>query len=146
MNKRSTIYDCSVVHLPKVNNRAGNITFVENNIHVSFSISRIYYLYDIPAGAERGGHAHKELHHFMVAASGSFNVILDDGINKKVVELNRPDYGLYIPPGIWAELFNFSSGAISLNLVSEKYDENDYLRKYDEFLLFKGKKLKKRLS
>jgi len=142
MNKRSLIYDCSVIRLPKVNDRAGNITFVENNLHLPFSVVRIYYLYDIPAGAERGGHAHKELHHFMIAASGSFDVVLDDGLNKRVVELNRPDYGLYIPPGIWGELFNFSSGAISLNLVSEKYNENDYIRYYDDFLVFKNRKKK----
>lgn len=134
MFKKSTIYDCFVVELNKIHNRAGNITVIEENVQLPFVIKRIYYLYDIPSGADRGAHAHRELEHFMIAASGSFEVMLNDGRNKKVVELNRPNIGIYIPPGIWVEVLNFSSGAISLNFVSEKYDETDYIREYDDFI------------
>jgi len=138
MKTKQTIYDCCIIELNKIQNRAGNITIVEDNLDLPFKVKRVYYLYDIPSGATRGGHVHKALHRFMIAASGSFDVVMDDGMNKKVVELNRPNYGLYIPPGIWAELINFSSGAISLNLVSDKYDENDYIRDYDKFIIFKN--------
>ncbi|MBN1598675.1 MAG: WxcM-like domain-containing protein [Bacteroidales bacterium] len=130
----TTVYDCCIIKLTKIHDRAGNITVVEENVDLPFPVKRVYYLYDVPSGADRGGHAHKELHHFMVAASGAFDVIVDDGRNKKIVELNRPDYGLYIPPGIWVELINFSAGAISLNLVSDYFSEEDYIREYDEFL------------
>jgi hypothetical protein len=130
---KSSIYDCVILPLNKIHNRAGNITIVEGQKNVPFDVKRIYYLYDIPGGEDRGGHAHRELHQLIVAASGSFDVLLDDGINKKVVTLNRPNYGLLVVPGIWRELMEFSSGAISLVLASMGYDENDYLRNYNQF-------------
>ena len=132
--KNNTIYNCPVVELPKIHNRAGNITPIENNKEIPFEIKRVYYLYDVPGGEERGGHAHKQLQQFIIAASGSFDVTIDDGKNKKTISLNRPYYGLHIIPGIWRELSNFSSGAICLVLASEKYDENDYIRNYNDFL------------
>lgn len=138
MMKKTTIYDTCIIELNKIHNRAGNITVIENNIHFPFKVNRIFYLYDVPGGADRGAHAHKVLKQFMVAASGCFDVVLNDGNNKKVVQLNRPYYGLFIPPGIWVEVINFSSGAISLNLVSEKYDKDDYLRDYNKFIEFKN--------
>ena len=134
MNRNNSVYDCCIIKLNKIHDRAGNITVVEENVDLPFTIKRVYYLYDVPSGADRGGHAHKELHHFMVAASGAYDVIVDDGRNKKMVELNRPDYGLYIPPGIWVELINFSAGGISLNLVSDYFSEEDYIREYEDFL------------
>lgn len=133
MIKRNSVYDCNILPLSKINNRAGNITIIEGDNDVPFPIKRIYYLYDIPSGETRGGHAHKELYQLIVAASGSFDVILDDGRNKKIVKLNRPDNALMVVPGIWRELFEFSSGAICLVLASHKYDENDYLREYHDF-------------
>jgi hypothetical protein len=136
MMKRNTVYDCNILTLSKIHNRAGNITIIEGNNDVPFPIKRTYYLYDIPSGETRGGHAHKELFQLIVAASGSFDVLLDDGKNKKIVTLNRPDYALMVVPGIWRELFEFSSGAICLVLASHKYDENDYLREYNEFINF----------
>lgn len=138
MITESSIYDCFIVELNKIHNRSGNITPIEGNLNVPFDIKRVYYLYDVPGGAERGGHGHKALHQLIVAASGCFDVLLDDGKNKKIVELNRPYYGLYIVPGIWRELINFSSGAISLVLASHLYDENDYIRNFDDFLNFKN--------
>lgn len=134
MTKRNTVYDCNILPLSKIHNRAGNITIIEGDNDVPFPIKRIYYLYDIPSGETRGGHAHKELYQLIVAASGSFDVLLDDGRNKKIVTLNRPDYALMVVPGIWRELFEFSSGAICLVLASHKYDENDYLRDYQEYI------------
>ena len=125
---------CQIVSLPKITDPRGNLTFVEANRHVPFSFSRIYYLYDVPGGSERGGHAHKNLHQFMIAMSGSFDVLLDDGENKKKVSLNRSHYGLYICPMIWRELDNFSSGAVCMVIASEYYDEADYIRNYDQFL------------
>ena len=135
MNK--TVFDCSLLELPRIKNRSGNITTIENNIEISFSIKRIFYLYDIPGGESRGAHAHKECHQFLVAASGSFDVLLDDGKSKKLVTLNQPYKGLHIPPGIWASEINFSSGSICLVLASHKYDEKDYIREYGEFLKYK---------
>jgi hypothetical protein len=137
---KSSIYDCVILPLSKIHNRAGNITIVEGQKNIPFDIRRIYYLYDIPGGEGRGGHAHKELFQLIVAASGSFDVLLDDGTNKKVVTLNRPDYGLLVVPGIWRELFEFSSGAICLVLASEMYSAEDYIREYDEFKQFKESK------
>lgn len=134
------IYDCAILSLGKIQNRAGNLTVAESYIKFPFSIRRIYYLYDIPSGEERGGHAHKELSQMIIAASGSFKVLMDDGNTKKVVSLNRPDYGLLIVPGIWRELFDFSSGAICLVLASQVYDENDYIRDYGSFEKYKGLK------
>lgn len=131
---RPSIYDCSVVTLPKVTDRSGNLTPVEGHKNIPFPIKRVFYLYDIPAGEERGAHAHKECHQFLVAASGSFEVLLDDGTNKKMVALNRPFYGLHIPPGIWAHELNFSSGAICLVLASHSYNESDYIRNYNDYI------------
>lgn len=134
---KSSIYNCSILQLPKIHNRAGNITALENNIHLPFDVKRVYYLYDVPAGEERGGHAHRELQQIVVAASGAFDVLLNDGTNKKIVHLDRPFIGLHIVPGIWRELLNFSSGAICLVLASHKYDEKDYIRDYSNFLEYK---------
>ena len=139
MLRNNTIDDCSLIELPKIKNRAGNITAIENNINIPFGVSRVFYLYDIPGGEDRGAHAHKECHQFLVAASGSFEVQLDDGNEKKTVMLNQPFKGLHIPPGIWASEINFSSGAICLVLASNKYDEKDYIRNYNEFLKIKKK-------
>lgn len=136
--KNNTVYDCSVIEVPKVSNRAGNISIVENFKNLPFRTRRVFYLYDIPAGEARGAHAHKECHQFIIAASGSFEVSLDDSINKKTIALNRPFYGLHIPPGIWAHELNFSSGVICLVLASEKYDENDYIRDYKIFQEWKS--------
>jgi len=133
----STIYNCCVLDLGKIQSRSGNITVIENLIHVPFEVKRVYYLYDVPGGAERGGHAHKELYQLIIAASGSFDVVLDDGRNKKIIELNRPCFGLFIVPGIWRELVNFSSGAICLVLASEKYSANDYIRDHREFVRYR---------
>jgi hypothetical protein len=141
MNKNSSIYDCCIIELNKIHNRSGNITTVENKVNIPFDTKRIYYLFDVPGGAQRGGHAHKELQQLIVAASGCFDVVLDDGRNKKVVELNRPYYGLLVVPGIWRELINFSSGAICLVLASHKYDIGDYFREYNAFLKFKNQNL-----
>lgn len=134
---KSSVFDCSVIELAKNHHQKGNISVVENNTEVPFSIKRIYYLYDIPGGEDRGAHAHKELKQLVIAASGSFDIILDDGNVKRSITLNRPYVGLLIVPGIWRELINFSSGAICMVLASELYDENDYTRDYNEFLNLK---------
>lgn len=134
---KSSIYNCSILQLPKIHNRAGNITALENNIHLPFDVKRVYYLYDVPAGEERGGHAHRELQQIVVAASGAFDVLLNDGVNKKIVHLDRPFIGLHIVPGIWRELLNFSAGAVCLVLASHTYDEKDYIRDYPNFLEYK---------
>lgn len=136
----SDIHNCNVVELTKIHNSSGNITIVQNGDHQPFDVKRIYYLYDVPGGSERGGHAHKELFQLIVAASGSFDVIIDDGLNKKIIPLNRPNYGLLVVPGIWREVVNFSSGAICLVLASQKYNAKDYLREYNEFLIWKSLK------
>jgi dTDP-4-dehydrorhamnose 3,5-epimerase-like enzyme len=132
----ASIYDCSIIQLPKIHNRSGNITIVENSNTIPFDVKRIYYLYDIPSGETRGGHGHKELQQLIIAASGSFEMVLDDGKLKKVVTLNRPDYGLLITPGIWRDILNFSSGSICLVLASMEYNPKEYLRDYQEFLKF----------
>ena len=132
-----SVFDCAILELPRINNRSGNITAIQNKEEIPFDIKRIFYLYDIPGGESRGAHAHKNCHQFLIAASGSFEVQLDDGKVKKAVMLNQPFRGLHIPPGIWASEVNFSSGAICLVLASHIYDENDYLRDYEEFLEFK---------
>lgn len=131
--KKSSVYNCCIVELPKIHNRAGNITVLENNINVPFEVKRVYYLYDVPGGEDRGGHAHKILQQFIIAVSGAFDVLIDDGINKKIVHLDRPYIGLHIVPGIWRELLNFSSGSICMVLASEKYTEEDYIRNHDTF-------------
>lgn len=135
---RTTIYDCFVAPLPKNHNRAGNITALDSPITIPFDIKRTYYLYDIPGGETRGGHAHKELYQLIVAAGGSFDVLLDDGKCKKIVSLNQPYYGLYIVPGIWRELLNFSSGSNCLVVASQCYSEDDYIREYDNFKSLKN--------
>jgi hypothetical protein len=128
------VYDCNIIHLPKIENVSGRITPVEGKKEIPFEIKRIYYLYDVPGGANRAGHAHRKLHQLVVAASGSFDIVLDDGNVKKTIQLNRPYYGLYLPAGIWRDIFNFSSGAICLVLASDFYDESEYIRDYGEFL------------
>jgi dTDP-4-dehydrorhamnose 3,5-epimerase-like enzyme len=133
----SDIHSCYIEQLTKIHNPAGNITIIQNSDYKPFTVKRVYYLYDVPGGSERGGHAHKELYQLVVAASGSFDVILDDGKNKKIVQLNRPYYGLFIVPGIWREIVNFSSGAICLVLASEKYNQSDYIRDYSDFLKYR---------
>jgi hypothetical protein len=133
-----TVFDCSIIHFPKIQNRAGNITPIQNNIESPFAIKRVYYLYDVPGGESRGAHAHKELEQLIIAASGSFDVTIDDGKNKKTFSLNRPYFGLHLKPGMWRELSNFSSGSICLVLASLLYAESDYIRDYEDF-----KKLKK---
>jgi hypothetical protein len=134
---KSSVYDCVILPLSKIHNRAGNITIVEGQNNVPFDIQRVYYLYDIPGGEDRGGHAHRELQQLIVAASGSFDILLSDGRNKKIVTLNRPDRGLLLVPGIWRELMEFSSGAVCLVLASDVYKQHDYIRSHEEFLSFK---------
>lgn len=136
--KKSSVYDCCILPLSKVHNRAGNITVVEGNENIPFETKRIYYLYDIPSGENRGGHAHKDLQQLIVATSGSFDVLLDDGKNKKIIRLDRPNMGLYVVPGIWRELFEFSSGSVCLVLASRKYENEDYIRDYQEFIEYKA--------
>jgi hypothetical protein len=125
---------CRIIEIPKISDPRGNLSFIEGNKHIPFEIKRVYYLYDVPGGSERGGHAHKDLHQLIISMSGSFNVHLDDGVNKKTFHLNRSYYGLYICPMIWRQLDNFSSGGVSMVLASNYYDESDYLRDYDDFL------------
>ena len=129
-----SIMNCKIIELPKITEPRGNLTFIEQGSHIPFDIQRVYYLYDVPGGAERGGHAHKALHQLIVAMSGSFDVVLDDGNEKKRFHLNRSYYGLYVCPMVWRELDNFSSGSVSLVLASNRYDEDDYYRDYDEYL------------
>jgi len=128
---------CKIIQLDKIESKNGNLTVLENNLNINFDINRIYYLYDIPGGESRGAHAHKELEQIVVAASGSFTIILDDGKSKKEFTLNRPNLGLNIKPGIWRDINNFSSGAICLVLASLKYAETDYIRDYSNFIKFK---------
>ena len=129
-----SVFDCSLCELNKMHDTEGNLTYMYENVHVPFPINRVFYSYDIPGGEDRGAHAHKECHQFLIAASGSFEVVLDDGINKRTVLLNRPFWGLHVPPGIWASEQGFSSGSICLVLASEGYDEEDYIRDYKEYL------------
>ena len=134
--KKPSVQDCRVIDLGKIENDRGNLTVVQSLETVPFDIKRVFYLYDIPGGEARGAHAHKECHQFLVAASGSFEVVLDDGRAKRTVYLNRPFKGLHIPPGIWAAEQEFSSGAVCLVLASEPYDEADYIRDYEDYLRF----------
>lgn len=131
---QSRISRCQIIEFPKIHDMRGNLTFIESEKHIPFQIQRVYYLYDVPGGAERGGHAHKQLHQLIVAMSGSFDILLTDGFNEKRFHLNRSYYGLYVCPMMWRELDNFSSGSVCMVLASDFYDEADYYRDYDEFL------------
>lgn len=137
MIKKPTIFDCSIIEFNKIKNRAGNISPIEGLENIPFDIERIFYLYDIPGGEDRGAHAHIECHQVLIAASGSFDIELNDGINKRTVALNRPYFGLHIPPGIWAAEKSFSSGSICLVLASHKYSEIDYIRDFQYYLNLK---------
>lgn len=130
-----SIEDCKIIELPKFSDPRGNLTFIEGMRHIPFEIRRVYYTYDVPGGADRGGHAHKALHQLMIAMSGSFDVTLDDGRSKKKFHLSRSYQGLYICPMIWRHLDNFSSGSVSMVLASNIYEASDYFRDYDEFML-----------
>lgn len=136
MNTSVRVSDCQVIELGQIGDRNGHITVVTNNSEIPFAVKRVFYLYDIPGGESRGAHAHKECHQFLVAVSGAFEVVLDDGTKKQSVHLNNPKTGLHIVPGIWASEVNFSSGSVCLVLASHNYDENDYIREYSEFLKF----------
>ena len=138
MEKGYKVSDCHVIQLKGTSNRSGNMITAENLVDIPFEIKRVFYLYDIPGDASRGGHAHKELEQLIVAVSGSFDMTLDDGVSKKVVHLNRSNQALHLRPGIWKEMSNFSSGAICLSLASDKYDEDDYIRDYETFILKYG--------
>ena len=135
--KKTSVFDCSIIKLPVTHVENGNITAIENGKNIPFDVHRVYYLYDIPAGESRGGHAHRKLMQLIIAVSGSFDVILFDGNNRHSITLNRPFTGLLIVPGIWREMQNFSSGSVCLVLASHEYDENDYIREYDAFLKWK---------
>lgn len=136
LTEGKSVFDCSLCELNKMHDPEGNLTFMYQNVHVPFPINRVFYSYDIPGGEDRGAHAHKECHQFLIAASGSFEVVLDDGINKRTVLLNRPFWGLHVPPGIWASEQGFSSGSICLVLASHGYDPDDYIRDYDDYLKY----------
>lgn len=125
---------CKVLELPKINDPRGSLTFIESGRHIPFDIKRVYYLYDVPGGSERGGHAHKALHQLIIAMSGSFDIHLDDGFGKKTIHMNRSYNGLYVCPMIWREIDNFSSGAVCMVLASDYYDEQDYYRDYGIFI------------
>lgn len=131
---KKTVFECSLLELTKVYHPEGNLTYVYQNVHVPFPVNRVFYSYDIPAGESRGAHAHRNCWQMIIAASGSFEVVLDDGTNKRTVLLNRPFFGLLVPPGIWSSEQGFSSGSICLVLASEAYSEEDYIRDYDEYL------------
>lgn len=129
-----SIQNCNIIELPRINDPRGNLTFIEARRQIPFDISRVYYLYDVPGGSERGGHAHKALHQLIIAMSGSFDIHLDDGFDKKTIHMNRSYNGLYVCPMIWREIDNFSSGAVCMVLASDYYDEQDYYRDYDSFI------------
>jgi dTDP-4-dehydrorhamnose 3,5-epimerase-like enzyme len=129
--------DCKIIDLPKIQDPRGNLTFIESNNQIPFDIQRVYYLYDVPGGSERGGHAHKSLHQLIIAMSGSFDVVINDGKDKKRVHLNRSYSGLYVCPMMWRELDNFSSGSVCMVLASNRYDEDDYYRDYSDFMCAK---------
>jgi dTDP-4-dehydrorhamnose 3,5-epimerase-like enzyme len=133
----TTLTDIKIIEIPKIEDTRGNLSVIEGNV-IPFVMKRVYYLYDVPSGVERGGHAHKEQLAFLVALSGSFNVVLNDGAAKKTVTLNKPNQGLLIPNGIWRELENFSSGSVCLVVASEVFEEEDYIRDYKDFLLSKN--------
>jgi dTDP-4-dehydrorhamnose 3,5-epimerase-like enzyme len=131
--RASSVDDCRLIDLPKISDRRGNLTFIEESRHIPFDIRRVYYLYDVPGGETRAGHAHRRLQQFLIAASGSFDVVVRDLTRVRRVSLNRSYFGLYIPPLIWRELVNFSTGSVCLSLVSEHYDENEYIRDFREY-------------
>tara|TARA_B100000927_G_C16091913_1_gene319564 strand:+ start:72 stop:485 length:414 start_codon:yes stop_codon:yes gene_type:complete len=131
------IFNCNLVELQKIKNRAGNLSVVENSNSIPFDIARVYYIYDVPGGSDRGGHAHKDLEQYVIAVSGAFDIQLDDGKNKKTVRLDRPFLALHIKKGIWRETRNFTSGAICMVIASHKYDNQDYIHDYDDFLKFR---------
>jgi len=135
---RNTVFDCKLVALQQNHNTNGKITAINGSYEVPFEIKRVYYLYDVPSGEDRGGHAHLELEQLIVAASGSFDLVLDDGENRRVIHLNRPFIGVLMPSGIWRELTNFSSGSICLVLASHNYEESDYIRDYNKFIIWKS--------
>ncbi len=135
--RNATIDDCKLMTLPRHSERSGSLTSIENSKDIPFDVKRIFYLYDIPGGENRGGHAHKECHQMLVAASGAFDVKVSDGVNERIYRLDRPYYGLHIPPGVWAEELNFSSGSICLVLTSHEFNESDYWREYGDYLKFK---------
>ena len=134
----NSVYDCTIIEIDKHHHERGNISVIENSKTVPFDVKRVFYIYDIPGGENRGAHAHKECHQFLIAASGSFEVVLNDGKNKRTIMLNRPNFGLHIPPRIWASEQEFSSGAICLVLTSHIYDESDYIRDSEEFKKMTG--------
>lgn len=144
--RKTNVYDCSMLEIDKHHNEKGNISVVENAKTIPFGVKRVYYLYDVPGGESRGGHAHKELQQFIVAASGSFDVIIDDGELKRTFTINRPYRGLLVVPGIWRELDNFSSGSVCLVLASTEFSEEDYIRDYNEFKAYKNDSSKIRRS
>ncbi|CCN47643.1 WxcM domain protein [Vibrio nigripulchritudo MADA3029] len=131
---RTPLSRCRTIDLPRINDIRGNLSFIEAERHIPFSFKRVYYLYDVPEGAERGGHAHKNLHQFLIAISGSFDIHLDDGVAKKTLHMNQSDRGLYLCPMIWREIDNFSSDAVCIVLASDFYDEDDYYRNYSDFI------------
>ena len=127
--------DCKLIDLPKITDPRGNLTFIESERHLPFDIKRVFYLYDVPTGEDRGAHAHRKLHQFLICLSGSFDVALDDGFKKDTIHLNRPWIGLHIPPMIWASEINFDPGSVCLVMASEYFEEADYIRDYSEFIL-----------
>ena len=133
----NTIFNCDIIELKKINNRAGNISVVENDLSIPFKINRVYYIYDVPGGSDRGGHAHKTLEQFVVAVSGAFDIIIDDGRNKKSIRLDRPYIALHIKKGIWREMRNFTSGSVCMVMASLPYDKEDYIDNYKAFKKFK---------
>ena len=137
---RKSVYDCSVIELPRIGDRNGSITAVNNSLEIPFEVNRVFYLYDIPGGESRGAHAHKECHQFLIAATGSFEVELFDGTVRRTVSLNRPNIGLHIPPGIWASEVNFSSSSICLVLASHNYKEEDYIRDLESYVSVYGER------
>jgi dTDP-4-dehydrorhamnose 3,5-epimerase-like enzyme len=138
MPMNTTVHDCRLINLPNIqSDRKGSLTYIYNDVHLPFAVQRVYYLYDVPAGSVRGGHAHRDLLQLIVAVSGSFDVVVNDGRESKTFTLNRPSYGLFVPRLIWRELVNFSGGSISLVLASTPYDEQDYFREFDRFVQHK---------